>query len=167
MMNRPPETTSSTWGGEFEAPSGKKGKSAPRPGHTGIQFHRLDGIIPAVSARILKASSEEPEEAIHSSLQAILQSLGLERGGRLKVGEDLHKVTVSHVWYDHGVRTVSSEINLAQALPWTYRQVVVLGTIFPAPGAEARVIDVLDSMRGLVVPPTPIAGDVCSRRRRR
>lgn len=79
----------------------------PRPTHSGGRVHRLNRprpgqhipappqarstctgwgpLIPVVSARILNASSDTLDEVIRHSLQEILQSLGLGRGGLLKV----------------------------------------------------------------------------------
>jgi len=100
---------------------------APAASATVIDFQLLDPLIPVVSARILKASSETLDEVIECSLAEILRVLGLGRGGLLKVSASRFQVVLSYAWYDQGVEPVSHEINLAQVLPWTYHQVVVLG----------------------------------------
>lgn len=92
-----------------------------------IKFNQLGELIPAISARILQATSENLDETIVQALQEVLSSLGLDRGGLLKVHPDQGVVRVSHVWYDQGVPMVPRELNLAQILPWTYHQVVTLG----------------------------------------
>jgi len=91
------------------------------------RFSRLPALIPAVSARILKASSEELDEAILSSLQEILQSVQLDRCALLEVADKLCKVVITYARYEKDVPVVSREINLAQLLPWTYHQIVHLG----------------------------------------
>jgi len=92
-----------------------------------INLHLLDPLIPVVSARILNASSDTLDEVIRHSLQEILQTLGLGRGGLLKVAKGRCQAILSYSWHDHGVEIVSDEINLAELLPWTYHQIVVLG----------------------------------------
>jgi len=110
------------------APPGfDRGDDPPRASASAINLHRLEPLIPVVSARILKASSDTLDEVIQHSLQEILQSLGLSRGGLLKVAKGRCHVIISHAWHDHGVEIVSNEINLAELLPWTYHQIVVLG----------------------------------------
>lgn len=92
-----------------------------------IGFDQLGELIPAISARILQATSETLDETILRALQEVLTSLGLGRGGLLEVDQDRGVARVSHAWYDLGVAEVPREIDLAQMLPWTYHQVVVLG----------------------------------------
>lgn len=92
-----------------------------------LQWNRLAEVIPAVSARILQASTEMLDEIILHTLQEVLMALGLERGGLLKVDQEQGVVRVSHAWYDQGVPEVPKELNLAQILPWTYHQLVMLG----------------------------------------
>lgn len=91
------------------------------------RFDQLGELIPAISARILQATLETLDEIILRALQEVLTSLGLGRGGLLEVDQDRGVARVSHAWYDLGVAEVPREINLAQMLPWTYHQVVVLG----------------------------------------
>lgn len=87
-------------------------------------FHRLELLIPTVSARILKASSDDLDETIHFSLQEIIQLLKLGRGGLLEVSDGICKVRVSHAWFDTDVEVVPGEIDLSQLFPWSYRQLV-------------------------------------------
>lgn len=91
------------------------------------RFDQLGELIPAISARILQATSDTLDETILRALQEVLTSLGLGRGGLLEVDQDRGVARVSHAWYDLGVAEVPREIDLAQMLPWTYHQVVVLG----------------------------------------
>lgn len=90
-------------------------------------FDQLAELVPAISARILQAPAETLDETILGALREVITSLGLGRVGLLEVDHDRGVVRVSHAWYGLGVAEVPREINLAQMLPWTYHQVVVLG----------------------------------------
>ncbi len=88
---------------------------------------RLNKQLAKISARIVRATNETLDDEIIKSIQEFIQPLGLDRGGLLQVEEGSPIITVSHAWYEQGVEQVSSEINLAELFPWTYRQVVVEG----------------------------------------
>ncbi|WP_394708792.1 sigma 54-interacting transcriptional regulator [uncultured Desulfobulbus sp.] len=108
----------------------QKGPESHGSNHThaaSIDFHQLDALIPTVSARILKASSETLDEVIQNSLQEILQLLGLGRGALLHVSKEHCHVVLSYAWHDQGVEMVSREVNLAELAPWTYQQLVIHG----------------------------------------
>ncbi|MGD9947196.1 MAG: sigma 54-interacting transcriptional regulator [Desulfobulbus sp.] len=106
-----------------------KSKSCiPSPSDRSLsRLNRLGELLPLVSARILKATAGTLDEVINSSLQEILQSLGLERGGLLHVFPKAPRVLLAYFWCNEGVSIVSKEVDLAQLLPWTYHQLVVLG----------------------------------------
>ena len=106
---------------------GPESHGSTRAPATAINFHQLDALIPTVSARILKASSETLDEVIQNSLQEILQLLGLGRGALLHVSKEHCRVVLSYAWYDQGVEMVSREVNLAELAPWTYQQLVTHG----------------------------------------
>jgi len=113
------------------APGGEAGpenrEPTTSPSSVEINFDQLPLLIPLISARILKASSDTLDEVIQNSLQDILQLLGLGRVGLLKISEGNFKVRVSHAWYDTGVEIVSKEIDLSQLFPWSYQQLVLQG----------------------------------------
>lgn len=92
-----------------------------------IDFDQLGELIPSISRRILQATAEKLDETILGALHEVMTSLGLGRVGLLEVDQDRGVARVSHAWYDQGVAEVPREINLAQMLPWSYHQVVVLG----------------------------------------
>ncbi|MBB5348168.1 sigma 54-interacting transcriptional regulator [Desulfoprunum benzoelyticum] len=87
-------------------------------------IRQLELLIPAVSARILKTSTDTLDEVIYSSLQEIIQLLKLSRGGLLEVSEGICKVKISHAWFDVDVEVVPNTIDLSQLFPWSYRQLV-------------------------------------------
>ena len=103
-----------------------------------IKFHQLESFIPIISTRIIKASPETLDEAIYCSLQEILQILGLECGGLLKVSHSPCKVAVTHAWHDKGVEIVSKGIDRSQLFPWSCQQIVAHG--------KTVVINTLDSL---------------------
>jgi len=104
-----------------------KNREPASPSSAVINFDQLDPLIPVISARILKASSDTLDEVIQDSLREILQLLGLGRLGLLKISEGNCKVGVSHAWYDTGVEIVPKNIDLSQLFPWSYQQLVLLG----------------------------------------
>lgn len=113
------------------APGGETGhkhcEPTNSPSSTVINFDQLNPLIPVISARILKASTDTLDEVIQDSLQEIFQVLGLGRGALLKVSQGHCQVVVSYAWYDQGVEMVSREVNLAELAPWTYQQLVTHG----------------------------------------
>lgn len=115
-----------------------------------IGFDQLGELIPAVSARILQATAETLDEIILQALQEVLSSLGLGRGGLLEVDQNQGVALVSHVWYDRGVAEVPREINLAQMLPWTYHQVVVLGKTVAKTSVDSLPPDAEADRQGFV-----------------
>ena len=62
---------------DLRGPNSLASHGSTRVPATAINFHQLDALIPTVSARILKASSETLDEVIQNSLQEILQMLVL------------------------------------------------------------------------------------------
>ncbi|MBV5316173.1 MAG: sigma 54-interacting transcriptional regulator [Desulfobulbaceae bacterium] len=115
-----------------------------------INFHQLEPLIPVVSARILKASSATLGEVIQHSLQEILQLLGLGRGGLLKVSQGRCHVLLSYAWHDQGVEIVSNEINLAELLPWTYHQIVILGKTVAKHNVDSMPAEAVEDRRFFV-----------------
>ncbi|WP_310599392.1 sigma 54-interacting transcriptional regulator [Desulfobulbus sp.] len=114
-------------------PLSRQAPSSPLPDEPVACILTADGLqhfqssIPLVSARILKASSEELDEVIHAVLQELLLPLGLDRGGLFKVTDGLCDLVDSCVWHAPGIQPVFSTINLAEQLPWTYHQIVHQG----------------------------------------
>jgi len=94
------------------------------------EFSRLEALITAISARMVKASPETLDVEINRSLQEMFQLLEINRGGLLEVAEDSPIVKISHAWYDEGLESISTEINLAELLPWTYQLLVGQGKPF-------------------------------------
>ena len=92
FMNETLNHSQSTVDVELGGQKGPESHGSTRVPATAINFHQLDALIPTVSARILKASSETLDEVIQNSLQEILQLLGLGRGGLLHgLGRDSAK----------------------------------------------------------------------------
>lgn len=106
-----------------------------------IRFDQLGELIPAVSARTLQATSETLDDIIYQALEEVLSSLGLDRGGLLKVDRERGVVQTAHVWYAQGVPKVPEELNLARILPWTYHQVVVLGKTVAKTDIDSMPVD--------------------------
>lgn len=106
-----------------------KGNTAVHPVGDVIRFNQLGTLIPAISARILKASAESLDTVIQTSLREVICSLGLERGGLFEASREKGTVSFSHVWFDRssGSDLLARGVNLAEHHPWTYHQVVVLG----------------------------------------
>nr|WP_321466087.1 sigma 54-interacting transcriptional regulator [uncultured Desulfobulbus sp.] len=100
-------------------------------------------MLPLVSARVLKAPTDSLDTIINLSLQEILQSLGLERGGLLKVCPDSGRVVVAHAWYQAGIPMVSTEVNLAELFPWTHHQLVVLGKTVSQPTIDTLPVSAI------------------------
>ncbi len=87
------------------APTGlDQGDGPPGASSGAINLHRLEPLIPVVSARILNASSDTLDEVIRHALQEILQSLGLGRGGLLKVEKGRCHVLLSYDWHIASIR---------------------------------------------------------------
>ncbi len=101
------------------------------------RLERLGELLPLISARILKAEDETVDACINSSLQEILQLLGLERGGLLQVCPQGDRVVGVHAWHDSGIPMVSTEVNLADLFPWTHHQLVRLGKTVAHPTIDA------------------------------
>jgi len=135
---------------ELPALKPSAGQMAATCGVAEIRFNQLGELIPAISARILQATSETLDETILRALQEVLTSLGLGRGGLLEVDQDRGLARVSHAWYDLGVAEVPREINLAQMLPWTYHQVVVLGKTVAKTSVESMPPDAEADRRAFV-----------------
>lgn len=106
-----------------------------------IRFDQLGELIPAISARVLQASTERLDEIIMQSLQEVLTSLGLDRGGLLEVDQEHGLVRVAHIWYGQDVPTVARELNLARMLPWTYHQLVALGKTVAKTSIDSMPVD--------------------------
>ena len=106
-----------------------EGNAAIHPTDDMIRFNQRGTLIPAISARILKASSESLDEVIQTSPREGICSLGLERGGLFEVLREKGTVFLSHVWFDRGAGShlLARGVNLAEHHPWTYRQMAVLG----------------------------------------
>jgi formate hydrogenlyase transcriptional activator len=95
-----------------------------------IEFIRLEALLTAISARMVKASPENLDTEIIRSLQEIFQLLEINRGGLLEVTEDSPIVRISHAWYDEGLEPISEEINLVELFPWVYQLLVGQGKPF-------------------------------------
>lgn len=122
--------------GQASAPSTDPPPSPAAPG-----FNRLAALIPAISARILKAEPDKLDATIRTCLQEVMQQVALDRGALLRVSQDRCMVAVAFAWYADGVEVVSNEINLAAMLPWTYHQVVVLGRTIAKYGVDSMPVE--------------------------
>lgn len=99
----------------------------PWPAVADNRLDRLGALIPAISARILTTSFEHLDAVIRDSLQDTLQAVDLDRIALLEVAKEACRVLVSYLRSNEEQPIVSPEVNLAQMLPWTYHQLVVLG----------------------------------------
>ena len=86
----------------------------------------LEVLLPRISACVLKASPEALDEVIQLSLKEITQTLGVNRGGLLKVTPDgAIKAMVAHAWYEEGLETVPGDLDLTVVFPWHFQQLVI------------------------------------------
>lgn len=95
-----------------------------------VEFIRLEALITAISARMVKASPETLDTEIIRSLQELFQLMEIDRGALICVAEDSPIVKISHAWYDEGLEPISEEINLVGLFPWTYQLLVGQGKPF-------------------------------------
>lgn len=100
---------------------------SPLEDYTVADLLSLEALIARISARMLKAAPETLDGEIEHSLAEIAHPLGVDRAALLKVWENSPMVTVSHAWYNEGVKQVSGDINLAELYPWSYHRLVIMG----------------------------------------
>lgn len=93
--------------------------------------------VSKISARLIRAASEDLDAEILLALKESLEPLGVDRGGLLEVAAGSPVVKVSHIWFAEGVMPVSGQLNLAELYPWTYQQLVVLGKDVISSSVEA------------------------------
>lgn len=111
---------------EVSEQAGRGADAAARRPSRPNDFPVLEPLLPLISARIIKASPEELDEVIQLSLKEIVQAIGVNRGGLLKVTpEGACKAMVAHAWYEEGVETVSGDLDLSFVFPWHFQQLVV------------------------------------------
>jgi len=100
---------------------------SPPEDYTVADLLQLESLLARISARLLRAAPETLDEEIEQSLAEIAHPLGVDRAALLKVWENSPMVTVSHAWYNEGVKQVSGDINLAELYPWSYHRLVIMG----------------------------------------
>ena len=83
--------------------------------------------VAEISARMVGVANEGLDAAILSALNDVLEPLGVDRGGLLKVSESSPVVNVSHVWFGEGTAPIPGEFNFAELFPWSYQHIIVQG----------------------------------------
>ena len=76
---------------------------------------------------MVRVANEDLDAAIQSALNDVLEPLGVDRGGLLKVSVGSPVVNLSHVWFGEDADPISGEFNYAELFPWSYQHLIAQG----------------------------------------
>ncbi len=96
-----------------------------RHSHRLIDYRmRFETMIADLSASILRTPNKEIDRVIEQGLERVAVFFEAERIGILIVDASQKSVRVTHAYYAEGVDRVSSDINLAELFPWSYKELI-------------------------------------------
>ena len=113
------------------------GEASLPPADSVVADGPIERLLPSISARILKAQPKELDEVVRDCLRQVLGVLHLDRGALLEVQQDYSRVILSHAWYAPGAELLLERVNLAEQMPWSYEQLVVLDRTLLKTGVDS------------------------------
>jgi transcriptional regulator with GAF, ATPase, and Fis domain len=93
---------------------------------------RLDfeALITDVSARVVVATPETIDQALHDALERLRVAVGADRAVFLEYGEDWTTALITHVAYGDGAPPIPERGNIRELFPWTDRRLQSGETLF-------------------------------------
>lgn len=96
-----------------------------RGGHAVVDDFPLEELVIEISARMVKASSEELDAEITRSLEEILVACRVDRCGLIAVQPNNAETVISHASQNADVPQLSPGSELAALYPWSVRRLLV------------------------------------------